>query len=192
MDAGVMMDFKTLHETPWLSLRQIEDENYTYVYSHETRCNGHIVAVLPFRLTADMPDEFLLRSEVTPSWGPDPAISAITGGVDSDNTPEETALHELAEEAGLICQASDLISLGTCRGTKSSDTLYHLYAVDATNKRQQKAKGDGSYLETLASCFWTSSPEVAVDPTVAVMVLRTQGLRWRQKRGCYAEDRLSR
>ncbi len=170
------MKVKTLHENKWVSLQSVSNEDEwgpgEYVYSHETRCKGEIIAVLPYRFEPDGSISFLLRSEVTPCWGVNPCISAITGGVEEGLTPAETTMLELDEEAGLIVTADGLTPLGACRGTKSSDTVYHLFACDVTGKRRGEAKGDGSYLEKVAHCFWSKNVHDAVDPMVYALVYR--------------------
>jgi len=55
---------KTLCENDWVSLLDLNG----YVYSHETRCNGVIVAILPYRRTEKGRLQFLLRREITPCW----------------------------------------------------------------------------------------------------------------------------
>lgn len=100
-----MTKTKTLFPNPWLSLMQIEDVDKGvsgYVYAHETRSDGKIVLVLPFREKNENAFggiEVLFRKEVTPSWDMNPKLSGITGGVE-DEDPAEDALRELEEEAG--------------------------------------------------------------------------------------------
>lgn len=140
------MKVETLKDNEWLSLKKMVDpENGVngYVFSHETRCNDHIVSILPYRLVGDKM-EFCLRKEVTPCWSMKQHISSITGGVE-DNDPLTTAIHEIDEEAGYKVSPNELVSLGTCFGTKSCDTIYHLYTVNLTNKERGIASGDGSY-----------------------------------------------
>lgn len=169
------MKIKTLLDNSWVSLKSIQNEDEwgpgEYVFSHETRCKGEIIAVMPYRFDGD-DISFLLRSEITPCWGVNPCISSITGGVEEGLSPAETTMHELEEEAGLIVTADELIPLGACRGTKSTDTVYHLFACDVTKKRRGEAKGDGSYLEKIAHCFWSKNVHDAVDPLVFTLVYR--------------------
>jgi len=161
------MEKVTLFDNPWLTLNKVVDpENGVngYVYSHEKRCNGKIVSILPYR-KKDGKYEYLLRKEITPCWSMDYRISSITGGVEKDD-PIETAIHEIKEEAGYSVEIKELISLGICRGTKSSDTEYHLFGVDLTDKIKGEATGDGSELEKNASCFWSDSFVDVEDPLV--------------------------
>lgn len=168
------MTVDIIASTPWLSLRVMRDPAAGvdgYVYSHEDRCDGSIVAVLPYRIEAGRP-EVLLRREVTPAWSMYPAISAITGGVEKDDTPLSCVIRELEEEAGYEVGPNEVRSLGTCRGTKSTDTTYHLFTADLSFKRRAEARGDGSRLEALAECFWSNAPTSAVDPMVAACFVR--------------------
>jgi 8-oxo-dGTP pyrophosphatase MutT (NUDIX family) len=170
------MKIKILCKTDWVSLRRmIDPENGVngYDYLHEDRCDGKIVAILPYRYN-DSNDrvEYLLRKEVTPCWGMEQKISSITGGVENDNAID-TAIHEIAEEAGYEIKRSDLKFLDLSYGTKSSTTKYYLYTVDLTGKEKTlAADGDGSELEKMAECFWSDTIEDAVDPLVYVLHYR--------------------
>ena len=167
------MKVKVLEKTDWVSLRRmIDPENgvHGYDYLHEDRCGGKIVSILPYRWVDihDRKKEYLLRNEVTPCWGMKPVISSITGGVEN-NDPRETAVHEMAEEAGYEIDKSDLVLLDKVRGTKSSDTMYFIYTIDLTGKEKTlDASGDGSELEAKAECFWSDEIGGAVDPLVYV------------------------
>lgn len=162
---------EALHSTEYLELRKLEDSERGiggYYYSHEKRCNGIIVAILPYKLNVHSdskePYRYLLRYELTPCWDVDNNIvSSITGGFEHE-TPEDTAVEEMREEAGYDIEKNELESLGTCYGTKSTDTVYHLYAVDLHGKERYEAEGDGSYLESQAHCFWARDIEEAMDP----------------------------
>lgn len=169
------MKVKTLYNNKWISLKEIsfpEKGIGGYVFSHETRCDGNIVSILPYRLTGNGM-EFLLRREITPCWHPtDFLISSITGGVDPGNTIQHTVINELEEEAGYSVDKTGLISLGTCHGAKSSDTVYHLYSVDLTGFERHEASGDGSALEENASCIWVKVIGDAVDPLVYTLHYR--------------------
>lgn len=170
---------EVLHENDWLSLRRLRVPSAQiggYVYSHESRCNGRIVAALPFIA----PARFLLRVEVTPCWGLGPVASAVTGGVDGDESCVQAVLRELREETGFaVSEGPRLIDLGTSRGTKSTDTIYSLYAANVDGLVQHALVGDGSPLEASAHCEWTSHPWESVDPLCALMWARlVQSLQW--------------
>lgn len=164
--------FETLFKNRWLEMREIKDadthEGYTYI--HENRCNGHIVSLLPFRRTDDG-YEYLLRREITPCWGKDPLVSSITGGVEECGIITSAA-HELEEEGGYHMDTWELIDLGTIFGTKCSDTIYHLWSADLTDKEKGIAGGDGSKLESIAECFWAKDIKEAVDPLVSASFIR--------------------
>ncbi|MBS1722447.1 MAG: NUDIX domain-containing protein [Armatimonadetes bacterium] len=162
-----MSETKTLFDNEWLSLKEMRDPDRGvngYVFAHETRCKGQVVLVLPFRPNAGGV-EVLLRREVTPCWGMEPCLSGITGGVEDDD-PAEDAVRELSEEAGYTVERADLLYLGTVRGSKAMDTVYHLYAVNLDGKEQGEAKGDGSALDN-APVEWHDTAANA-DDAVAV------------------------
>jgi hypothetical protein len=171
------MEVKTLCDNEWLSLKEMKDPDNGvngYVYSHETRCKGHIISILPYRQAVGGV-EFLLRSEVTPCWGMEECVSSITGGLEEN--VEDTVLMELKEEGGYSVSKKDLINLGTCFGTKSSDTVYHLFSVDLTDREMGDASGDGSELEAKAHCFWANRDELVtrgVDPILYISLARLE------------------
>lgn len=99
--------------------------------------------------------------------------SALTGGLEPEKTPEVTACLEIEEEAGFLVEPADLIDLGVCRGTKSTDTVYRLFAANLTGRMQGEAKGDGSRLDAEGTVAWFDRPAaVSEDPLVAVLYLR--------------------
>ncbi|MDG4809328.1 sigma factor-like helix-turn-helix DNA-binding protein [Micromonospora sp. WMMD1120] len=168
---------KVLFENPWLSLRTVyaPDRGIDgYVFSHEDRCQGRIVAVLPYH---DTPAgrRYLVRSEVTPCWSLDPQLSALTGGYEGGDI-EDDAVREVLEEAGYAITRADLVPLGDSYASKSADTVYSLFAVNVTGRAQSVATGDGSALEARGSTRWLDTAEVCKvrDPQVAVMVMRLE------------------
>lgn len=166
------MPIDVLCENDWVSLLSRDG----YVFSHESRCNGNIVAVLPY-IASPTPGQFShvgVRREVTPAWGDDSAFSALTGGCDKPGvSPREIARIELHEEGGWWVEAERFEFLGRCRGTKSTDTIYHLYAVDVTAADRGEAAGDGTKHDAEGEVIMMTPPEVfahAVDPIVFTMV----------------------
>jgi hypothetical protein len=170
------MSIKTIFDNKWLSLKEIKEPEQGingYIFSHETRCNGKIISMLPYRNTTQG-IKFLLRKEITPSWSLDYNISTITGGVEK-YSPLETAKHELLEEAGYDIDIKNIIELGTIRAGKSNDTVYYLYSMDLTGKKPEKAKGDGSELETNASCIWDNDLNKCVDSLAYAIFYKLKG-----------------
>ena len=162
-----MKIIETLLENKWLSLKIMkypEKGINGYVFSHETRCNGKIISILPFKKTPSGNYMYLLRKEVTPCWNPDQqVISSITGGVDNDDI-STTVIHEMIEEGGYEITLENIISLGTTYGVKSSDTVYYYFTIDLTGFKRKIATGDGSELEKQAECYWSDTISGAVDP----------------------------
>lgn len=173
------MEDVMLYETPWLALCTMSDPEAGvsgYVYSRETRCQGRIVAVLPYRVMPRghrWPREYLARVEVTPCWGMTPNVSAVTGGYEGGDIRDD-AVREVLEETGYAVTREALIDLGESFGTKSTDTVYSLYAVDVTDLDQGEAVGDGSVLESQGGTRWLAPEALAQvrDPQVALMYLR--------------------
>lgn len=166
---------RLLFENKWVSTYVVEEPQLGidgYVYSHESRCNGRIVAVLPFRDTSEG-RQFLLKSEVTPCWSLMPRRSAITGGHEGESV-ETDAVREVLEETGYQIDKEDLILLGTCYASKSSDTIYSLFSVDLTGITPGIPQGDGSRLEAEATAVWVNGEDIidVLDAQVSVMLLR--------------------
>jgi len=170
------MEVNTLYDNEWLQLKEMKAPEHDingYVFSHEVRCGGKIIAVLPYH-----DDQIVLREEVTPCWHPtEPQLSSITGGVEDDDVIT-TVLEELLEEANIKATEDQLISLGICRGTKSTDTEYHLYAIEVDPDAQDltAGQGDGSELERKAKCVWydIEDAHMTVDPLVSMLLIRLQ------------------
>jgi 8-oxo-dGTP pyrophosphatase MutT (NUDIX family) len=148
----------TIFQNKWLSLKKIKSDGAGdgYIYSHETRCDGKIIAVIPYRKKGNGL-EYIVRRETTPCWGLSKNSSALTGGVESYENPKQCALKELREESGYICKPSDLEFLGNCFGTKSCDTVYYLYAVDVDKCELGEKSGDGSKYDEEGTVKWISS-----------------------------------
>lgn len=164
----------------WLCLKEMKVPKIGisgYTFIHNVHSAGHCVAILPF--VEDAGGRFLLREEIVPPWGLTPSRCSITGAWDDQTESfSETASRELYEESGYKANPGGLISLGTCRGTKATDTIFHLYAINVAGLDLSDAPGDGSPLETKASTVWCK-PEEAVqcaDPLVALMIMRLRAV----------------
>lgn len=170
-----------LCENKWVSLiERTLDGHDPYVYSHETRCQGRIVALLPYRVKVVKGiwenteyREYLVKSEMTPCWTPERIYSAITGGYEGGDIADD-AVKEMLEETGYVIDKDELISLGTSYASKSSDTVYSLFTVDLTDKQPGDANGDGT--EETQQSVWISGEEIKMiqDPQVSVMYIRLQ------------------
>lgn len=166
------MEKKELYKNKWLSLYELKDpENGVggYVYSHETRCEGKIIAFMPFR-KREGKLEVLLRNEVTPCWGMHSVLSSFTGGYEGGD-PRDTTIIELKEEAGYTVHVDELIFLGNSYASKSSDTQYYLYGIDVSDKEEGEAVGDGSSLEKKAFNQWVTEVE-SDDPQATLLYHR--------------------
>lgn len=167
---------ETLAGNEWVSLKRVRKPDsgvYGYVYSHETRCHGRIVAVLPYRATASGEREYLVKSEMTPCWGFGRVRSAVTGGWEGGDIADD-AVHEMLEETGYEITRADLIPLGESFASKSADTVYTLFGVDLTGKAPGEALGDGT--EQPNQHEWVTAGGVArvMDPQVSVMLVRLE------------------
>ena len=162
----------------WLSLR-VKGDGYEYL--HEDRCQGKIVAVLGFVKGEDGQVRILARSEYTPCWVPGeertPTISALTGGVEPGEDPDEAAYREAFEEAGIDSPSVEWYSLGQTKGTKSTDTDYFIYACVLTEADfKEQTEGDGSQAEAEAKNVLLTLDEALeqmVDPVGLAIIARS-------------------
>ncbi len=165
------MKTKIDHTGNFLSFRRKVDidsegiQRMNYEYVHENRCNGHIVSVLPINRSEN---KMLIRRELTPCWQIDGLTerhfyNSLTGGYESKihQSPIDTVIAELREEAGIVLRDIDnqILSMGTIRGTKSSDSFYHLFVVllDENNHVLITPEPD-SRLEREEYCEWVTGP----------------------------------
>ncbi len=167
------MTDQTLYQTPFVSL--IDRDGY--IFLHESRSNGQIISVLPFRQQQGK-REYLARVEICPAHGMEPERCSITGGVEAGENERQCAVNELNEEAGYIVSESDLIALGLIRPSKSSDTTAFLFAVDVTHLTAGDAPGDGTAWEHNASTEWLTLGDALTvqDPLFVTAVARLAGL----------------
>ena len=169
---------KYLFKNKWVSLLEKGDG---YVYSHEERCDGKIVAVLGFVKQPDGGMSILCRSEYTPSWVPGedrtPTLSALTGGVEPGEDPDEAAFREAFEEAGIDSPSVEWYPLGQTKGTKSSDTDYYLYGVVLkAGEFKEQTEGDGSQAEAEAKNVllpFEQALDELVDPVALAILARS-------------------
>lgn len=149
---------EVLYKGNYTELRVRRGDNVNgYEYIHEHRCDGHIVSILPVHCKLGM----MIRKELTPCWGEGPFINSITGGWEKDihETPIDTVIAELREETGIVLHDENVIkTLGTVRGTKCSDTMYHLFLVDLSVDNYDELEPEpDSELEKHEYCEWTPS-----------------------------------
>ncbi len=161
----------------WVSLmivRKPEAGVNGYVYSHETRCGGRIVAVLPYR---EVPGgrEYLVKREMTPCWFFDRVRSAVTGGWEGGDI-EDDAVHEMLEETGYAVTREELIPLGESFASKSADTVYTLFSVDLTGREPGPAVGDGTEQPNVSEWITARALAGVMDPQVHVMFGRLAAL----------------
>jgi 8-oxo-dGTP pyrophosphatase MutT (NUDIX family) len=145
---------KTVFENDFLAIQEREG----YFFFHMTRTNGKLAVVVPYRKSGKN-IEYLARIEICPAHGLTPNLYSITGGVELDETPVQTARHELAEEAGYYVNEKQFVALGEVRPSKQSDTIAYLYTIDLSSVDQKRIKGDGSRWEENTGVKWVSFRE---------------------------------
>jgi hypothetical protein len=81
------------------------------------------------------------------------------------------ALLELHEEAGIIADSSQFVSLGSGYLTKQTDTIAHFFAIDVTDMQRGQAKTDGSQFEQGSYCDWVSRAQALTAPCAGLQAL---------------------
>jgi len=142
---GASDEDKVLFDSKWHKIKQTDDE-YQYIE------NVPGVAVLPFRIT-DNGKEFLIRDEDNPLF--DNYITIITGRIDEGEEPEDAAIRELEEEAGIKVEDRDKLQpLGNMIISKDHRFPERLYIIDVTGLEQKEPEGDGTGYEANSTNFW--------------------------------------
>ena len=176
-----IVENKILFDDPNLSMMQLDD---WYTYAHMSRTqeaedgSGQGVAVLVYTLTDEGKlDKILGRYEnCLPHKSEADGLTSITGGVDKGSSIIDSVLNELNEEAGYEdIDPGKLQDLGSCRPSKQEDSVWNLYAFDATGlERREDSVGDGTKGEEDAYCEWVE-PHMALGckcPLVPTMFIR--------------------
>jgi 8-oxo-dGTP pyrophosphatase MutT (NUDIX family) len=171
-----------LLKNKWLSLKKLFGPTGEYVISHEERCKGHIVAVLPYVPDSVGQESYVIaRQEFTPPWSQSELkLSSITGGVDEGEEPVVAAARELFEETGMKAPVELFHDLGTVHGAKSSDSVYHLFTVDVSPFLKDFKEVTGEDANEQRAHNVTLVPQ-SENPTIADTILHSLLYRWERK-----------
>lgn len=169
------------YQNKWIKVQIIKVKTDEGIMPYTTIMdgNGNGVGVLPYRVKEDGSLEYMVRKEITPPWNynlnnPQGTLimSAITGGMEDDESPIEAATRELLEESGLAVSADDFESIGAFRSMKVSQNKIHLFLVDLTGSpvTELKGEGDGTYFERMAKTLWVDSVDESPHTQLHLMV----------------------
>ncbi len=166
--------YKQKFKSERVSVRKHKPDGRTYV--HEEKCDGRLVAVLPYAYDERGDLVYLLRAENVSSWPKEVtvddfySITCIHGMMDkAGESPVEAAQRELYEEGGYRANVAEIVSLGSAPISKLEDSLYYLFAVripteDIRFNEALSGPTDGTSNEQDAFSFWASEIQGAVDP----------------------------
>jgi len=175
-----MTKLYTSYKNQYLEIWKINDkakEIKSHYYLHEKWCGGRQVALLPFRFGKNRRPEYLLIKEMVPAWRTDlTCMAAIIFGVDFYDTNNWTGREELFAKTGFYASHGRRFKfLGSCHGSRRTDTQYDLYAFNVHGLIQELAPGDGTPLGDMATLHWMvdSTIGMAVDPLVYILHYRT-------------------
>jgi 8-oxo-dGTP pyrophosphatase MutT (NUDIX family) len=157
---------KVLHKTKWFEVR-VKDG---WEYLHNRKASS-AVAILVFN---EKKQEVLGRYESVPCHDVGHYLVGITGMMDKENEPKETAVRELKEEAGITAKPEELIDLGYLYPHKDSDYCILLFGLDGAKKKLGKATTDGSEAEKNAYVRWVPVKEAVAShaPTIGASLAK--------------------
>ena len=170
----------------FVTLCQVETEDYKYEYSVDSRCDGELVAVLPYYYNSEINSmHVVVHMETTPCWGGDSLhVNSITGGFERDkhSSATDAARAELSEEAGIVADMNNMKYIGGSHLGKSSANIVHMFKYIMSDSdyenfigREIHTCGDGSWLEQQShSVMYTVGKAVALttDPILSTMILK--------------------
>ncbi len=143
----VLSALETLFDAGWFSYVKLSDETGVIVEKKDG------VTVLPFIKGGVEKPFYLLHERMAATLSLAPTLCSLTGSIDGDDSPFDTALRELREEAGLVILASSLYPLGEYIHTyKGCTKKTWMFAANVTNAYPVEAQGDGSAVEKEAFC----------------------------------------
>lgn len=156
-----------LYRGPAMTVRKIQlDDVPDADFVYASTSSPQRVALLPFRHNEDREIEYLLRSQLRPSWGLHKSLCAISTDMLPRQTPARDALDTLTELTERPFLLDDAYPLGMCYSDPSTDTRYHMFAVDLTHQP----------VKTTDDLRWVISACSSKDPLVSAMVLRLHTL----------------
>ena len=98
----------------------------------------------------------LLHERVSATKDLRPSLCALTGSIDEgeQDIPDQTALRELSEEAGIVLLAENLHFLSRIYTFKACTKRTYVYFADITDAAFIRPTGDGSEVEEQAFVAW--------------------------------------
>lgn len=137
---------RILYKSDWHTIG-LCGENYEYVDKHQGVC------ILPYK-TENNEQLYLVRIEQNPIYGKNP--TCITGMIDDGETPIQTAMRELLEEAGISATADRFKEIGVVYAGKDRLTPDFMYVCDVAELSQGTPVGDGSSDEENSENIWVN------------------------------------
>lgn len=140
----------TLAKTDWYTIKTTDD---SYEYTETTPG----VIILPVRAGRENL-EVLIRKEPNPIYGD--ILTLVTGRTDDGETPLQTAVRELREEAGLILDEDCFYSIGDIFYRKSDATPEAAFIVICNHMKYEDPETDGSQYERDSKNSWIPISEL--------------------------------
>lgn len=119
----------------------------------------------------------LLHERMSATGNASPVVCSLTGSIDPGETPRQTALRELAEEAGAVILDEDLHQLGDYVHTyKGCTKKTYMFFAELSGAAFIRATGDGSTVEEQAYVKWHPLQDVllSADALLLASLARAQ------------------
>ena len=135
-----------LYDGGWFSYNEL-DNGITYLA--EAR-DGVTVLCYDFKKQMFL----LLHERCASTLSLKPVLCSLTGSIDEGENPDDTALREVAEEAGVVMLPENMHFLSTIYTYKACTKNTHVYFADITDCAFTHPVGDGSEIEEEAYVRW--------------------------------------
>lgn len=160
-----------LFETKWVKIRQ-SPKGHQYL----ERRGRDSIAILLVRIGENGNPEALIRHQYLCVSDNDDDVFAcpITGSIEEDEDPRDTAAREAFEEAGYAVELHKTCYIGKyIASTQANETVY-LYVSNVTGMEPTEPKGDGGYHESISKNVWSDWSEVVSADYVGLKVFSAE------------------
>lgn len=159
-----------VYKNSWFSVildDSVQDAEFYYT-KHPDK-----VVILPYLYTSEGITLICLQEPIKIWNGKSKEMTAITGTIDSGETPHQTAIRELEEEAGLMLnyKPEDWSYLGAYNCDKGTQSKRHMFIVNVTDAKAKKKTTDGSWFEKNTRVILCKPDDISTSSDLALHFL---------------------